>query len=277
MGDMNMDTKVVLVTGGTSGIGKTIAGHLHAKGHKVYGAARRPEALRDSPVPVVKLDVDSDESVAYCVSQIIASEGKIDVLINSAGFGIAGPVEENSMAEVKAQFETNYFGVVRMCRAALPHMRDARKGLIINISSLGGLVSVPFHAHYCASKFAVEGLTEGLRLEVARFGIKVVLVEPGDYKTGFTSGRKIAAASKDDSPYNPQFKNSLKKMEAGELNGPEPAPIARLVARIIDTKSPKLRYPVAPFPQNLMPPLKRLLPWSAIEKIIASNYGIDRN
>ncbi|MFA6449595.1 MAG: SDR family oxidoreductase [bacterium] len=273
---MNTEKKVALVTGGTSGIGKAIAAHLHEKGHKVYAAARRPEAAQGSPFPVLKLDVDSDVSVAGCMAKLIADEGKIDVLINCAGFGITGPVEENTIAEAKAQFETNYFGVVRMCRASLPHMRAARKGLIVNISSLGGLVSVPFHAHYCASKFAVEGLTEGLRLEVASFGIKVVLVEPGDYKTGFTSCRKIADSSKDECPYNPQFINSLKKMEAGELNGPEPYPIARLVGRIIETPSPKLRYPVAPPPQNLMPPLKRLLPWSVIEGIIASNYGIKR-
>jgi NAD(P)-dependent dehydrogenase (short-subunit alcohol dehydrogenase family) len=274
---MNMEKKVVLVTGGTSGIGKAIAGHLHEKGFNVYGAARRPEVAQGSPFPVLKLDVDSDESVAQCMSRLIASAGKIDILINNAGFGIAGPVEENSIAEAKAQFETNYFGVVRMCRSVLPYMREAHKGLIINISSLGGLVSVPFHAHYCASKFAVEGLTEGLRLEVACFGIKVVLIEPGDYKTGFTSYRKISGAAKDGCPYNPQFINSLKKMEASELSGPEPDPIARLVLRIIKTPSPKLRYHIAPAPKNLMPALKRILPWSAIEKIIASNYGINRS
>jgi NAD(P)-dependent dehydrogenase (short-subunit alcohol dehydrogenase family) len=272
---MSSEKKVVLVTGGTSGIGKAIAVHLHEKGYRVYGAARRPEAAQGAPFQVVKLDVDSDASVEQCVSQLVAAEGGIDVLVNGAGFGITGPVEENTIEEAKAQFETNYFGVVRMCRAALPRMRAARKGLIVNISSLGGLVSVPFHAHYCASKFAVEGLTEGLRMEVARFGIKVVLVEPGDYKTGFTSGRKVGCASQNDCPYNPQFINSLKKMEESELKGPEPAPIARLVARIIETPSPKLRYAVAPPPQNLLPPLKRLLPWSIIEKIIASNYGID--
>jgi len=271
---MDTDKKVVLITGGTSGIGKAIALHLHEKGYRVYGAARRPEAAKDAPFKTVRVDVNSDESVAECVAGLIAAEGRIDVLVNNAGFGVAGPVEENSIEDVKAQFETNYFGVVRMCRAVLPHMRAARKGLIINTSSLGGIVSVPFHAHYCASKFAIEGLTEGLRMEVARFGIKVALIEPGDYKTGFTSGRKICDETKNECPYNPEFISSLKKMEESEMNGPEPAPVARLVGRIIETKSPRLRYPVAPPPQNLMPALKRLLPWSIIEKIIASNYGI---
>ncbi len=271
---MGSGRKVVLVTGGTSGIGRAIADYLHEKGYTVYGAARKPEAAKDARFKVVRLDVDSDESVAECVSRIVAAEGGIDVLVNGAGFGITGPVEENSMDEVKAQFETNYFGVVRMCRAVLPHMRAARKGLIINISSLGGLVSVPYHAHYCASKFAVEGLTEGLRLEVAQFGIKVAMVEPGDYKTGFTAGRKMACASQVECAYNPQFENSLRKMEESERKGPPPTPIARLVARIIETPSPKLRYPIAPPPQNLMPPFKRLLPWSVIEKIIAGTYGI---
>ena len=271
---MKSDPKIILVTGGTSGIGKAIAEHLHGKGHKVYGAARRPEAAAGARFNLVKLDVNSEDSIAQSVSRIIADEGRIDVLVNNAGFGVAGPVEENPVADAKAQFETNYFGVVRMCQAVLPHMRAARKGLIVNISSLGGLVSVPFHAHYCASKFAVEGFTEGLRMEVARFGIKVALVEPGDYKTGFTSCRKITCDSQSKSPYNPEFINSLKKMEESEMNGPEPAPIARLVERIIETRSPKLRYPVAPPPQNLLPTLKRILPWGAIERIIASNYGI---
>jgi short-subunit dehydrogenase len=269
------DKKIVLVTGATSGIGKAIADHLHDNGNKVYGAARRPENLSSSLFPVLKLDVTSDDSVLNCVNQIIAEEKRIDVLVNNAGFGIAGPIEENSIEEAKAQFDTNYFGMVRMCKAVIPHMRAAGKGLIINISSIGGIVCVPFQAHYSASKFAVEGLSEGLRLEVARFGIKVVLIEPGDFKTGFPSCRRINDMSKTDSPYNPCFMNSIKMMEKGELCGPEPTPIARQVEKIMRKKSPKLRYTVASFPQNIIPPLKRLLPWKVIERIIASNYKIE--
>ncbi|HOC93002.1 MAG TPA: SDR family oxidoreductase [bacterium] len=271
----NPDRKVVLVTGATSGIGKTIAEHLHSKGYIVYGAARRPNNLSSSSFPVLKLDVTSENSAIDCVNSVIEAEKKIDVLVNNAGFGIAGPIEENSIEEAKAQFDTNYFGVVRMCKAVIPHMRDAGNGLIINISSIGGIICVPFQAHYCASKFAVEGLSEGLRLEVARFGIKVVLIEPGDFKTGFPSCRRIDDMSKSESPYNPCFMNSIKMMEKGELHGPEPTPVAHQVEKIIKTKSPRLRYTVAYPPQNLIPPLKRLLPWSAIEKIIAKNYRID--
>ncbi len=271
----NFDKKVVLVTGATSGIGKTIAEHLHFKGYIVYGAARRPEHVSTPSFPVLKLDVTSDDSVMDCVNRIIRDEKKIDVLINNAGFGIAGPIEENSIEEAMAQFDTNYFGVVRMCKAVIPHMRAAGHGLIINISSIGGLVCVPFQAHYCASKFAVEGLSEGLRLEVARFGIKVVLIEPGDFKTDFPSCRRIDDMSKNESPYNPFFMNSIKMMEKGEMCGPEPTPIALTVENIIKTKSPNLRYTVANMPQNLIPPLKRLLPWKIIEKIIAKNYRLD--
>jgi len=267
----NLDKKVVLVTGATSGIGKTIAEHLNGKGYIVYGAARRPEHVSTSDFPILKLDVTSDNSVTDCVNRIIEVEKKIDVLINNAGFGIAGPIEENAIEEAKAQFDTNYFGVVRMCKAVIPHMRAAGNGLIINISSIGGLVCVPFQTHYCASKFAVEGLSEGLRLEVARFGIKVVLIEPGDFKTGFPSCRRIDDMSKIDSPYNPYFINSIKMMEQGELCGPEPTPIAHQVEKIIKKKAPRLRYTVAHMPQNLIPPLKRLLPSKVIEKIIAKN------
>ncbi|HPI78154.1 MAG TPA: SDR family oxidoreductase [bacterium] len=271
----NLDRKVVLVTGATSGIGKTIAEYLHSMGYIVYGAARRPEHVSKLSFPVLKLDVTSDDSVMDCVNRIINDEKKIDVLINNAGFGIAGPIEENSIEEAKAQFDTNYFGVVRMCKAVIPHMRAAGNGLIINISSIGGLVCVPFQAHYCASKFAVEGLSEGLRLEVARFGVKVALIEPGDFKTGFPSCRRIDDMSKNESPYNPFFMNSIKMMEKGELCGPEPTPIALQVEKIIRKKTPKLRYTVAHMPQNLIPPLKRLLPWKIIEKIIAKNYRLD--
>lgn len=268
-----MKKKTILITGATSGIGLSIAGHLHAVGHDVIGAARNPDRAVGAAFRLVKLDVDSDDSVSACVNEIAAAGKRIDVLINNAGVGIAGSVEETSAEEAKAQFETNYFGAARMCRAALPGMRAAGKGLIINISSLGGLASAPFHAHYCASKFAIEGLSEGLRMEVAPFGVNVVLVEPGDFKTGFTAGRKVAAEACGSSPYNPRFAKSLKKMEESEMNGPDPIMIAKLVARIIDHPSPKFRYAVAAPPQNLMPALKRFLPWSAIEKIISSHYG----
>lgn len=271
---MSNKRKTVLVTGATSGIGKCIAMRLHGKGYKVYGAARRPEAAGEPGFPVVRLDVDSDDSVEECVRGIIAAEGSIDVLVNNAGFGIAGSVEETSVEEARAQFETNYFGALRMCRTVLPGMRAKGSGLIVNMSSIAGLVSTPFQVHYCASKFALEGLAEGLRMEVKPFGIKVALVEPGDFKTGFTAGRKVAAAADKGGAYGKRFAVALKKIVEAEENGPEPSRIAETVERIIKTPNPKLRYVIAPAPQNLIVPLKRALPWDAIEKIVMANFGV---
>lgn len=271
---MKQNRKVVIVTGATSGIGRCVAERLRGKGYRVYGAARRPEAAGELGFKVVRLDVDSDDSVEGCVRGILEAEGSIDVLVNNAGFGIAGSVEETSIAEAMAQFETNYFGAVRMCRAVLPGMREKGSGLIVNMSSIGGLVSTPFQAHYCASKFALEGLSEGLRMEVKPFGIKVALVEPGDFKTGFTAGRKVAAGADKGGAYGRRFAVAFKKIEEAEENGPDPTRIAEAVERIIGTRSPRLRYVVAPAPQNLIAPLKRALPWEAIEKIVMANFGV---
>ncbi|MFH1743990.1 MAG: SDR family NAD(P)-dependent oxidoreductase, partial [bacterium] len=209
-----------------------------------------------------------------CFEEILEKENGIDVVINCAGFGLAGSVEDTSTEEAKSQFETNFFGVMRVCRAALPGMRERGSGLIVNISSLGGLISAPFHGVYCASKFAVEGVTEALRMEVARFGIKVVLVEPGDFKTKFTGNRKKTEASQTNPAYQEQFENSLRAMEQAEQRGPEPAILARLIRKIIETPNPKLRYVAAPGMQPLAPLLKRILPWSVCEKIFMKHFGV---
>ncbi|MFH1538648.1 MAG: SDR family NAD(P)-dependent oxidoreductase, partial [bacterium] len=209
-----------------------------------------------------------------CFEEILEKENGIDVVINCAGFGLAGSVEDTSTEEAKSQFETNFFGVIRVCRAALPGMRERGSGLIVNISSLGGLISAPFHGVYCASKFAVEGVTEALRMEVARFGIKVVLVEPGDFKTKFTGNRKKTEAAQTNPAYQEQFENSLKAMEQAEQRGPEPTILASLIRKIIETPNPKLRYVAAPGMQPLAPLLKRILPWSVCEKIFMKHFGM---
>src|SRR6266498_4866639 len=168
-----MAQKVVIVTGASSGIGKSCAEYLKQRGHKVYCASRSTEdQLSDGKI---SLDVDNDDSVNRAVQRVFEHAGRIDVVINAAGFGIVGAVEDTAIAEAKTQFETNFFGVVRVCKAVLPVMREQGSGLIINISSIAGLVSLPFQAFYSASKFALEGMTEGLRMEVAPFGVRIVL------------------------------------------------------------------------------------------------------
>lgn len=270
---MNDNKNIVLITGASSGIGLACAAHLHDRGYKVYGTSRKGE-IPGAAFESVKMDVDSDDSVSGCIGKLIEKEGKIDVVINCAGFGITGAVEDTSIEEARAQFETNFFGVIRVCRAALPGMRERGAGLIVNISSLGGLISAPFHGAYCASKFAVEGMTEALRMEVMRFGIKVALIEPGDFKTKFTGNRKKTEASRTNPAYKTRFENSLKAMERAEQNGPGPAAIAKLIEKIIKTPNPKLRYVAAPGAQPLAPLVKRLLPWSVCEKIFMRHFGV---
>lgn len=179
------EKRVAVVTGASSGIGEEIACQLSAAGYQVYGASRRAPADQASGVEHVTMDVCDDSSVREGIATILREAGRIDVLVNNAGYLSAGAFEEISLTEAKAQFETNYFGVVRATLAVLPGMRERKLGHIITISSLAGLVPVPFWGHYNASKFAVEGLMETLRHEARPFGIQVAMVEPGNIKTSF--------------------------------------------------------------------------------------------
>ena len=189
---------VVLVTGASSGIGKACAELLFARGCRVYGTSRQaPRALVEARTSdlapllrMIPLDVTSDDSVDAAVGVVLACEGRLDAVVNNAGFGVAGAAELTTIEEAREQFETNFFGTVRVCRAVLPVMRQQGSGRILNISSIAGRIGIPFQAFYSASKFAIEGFSEALRMEVAPFGVKVVLIEPGDFRTGFTAARK---------------------------------------------------------------------------------------
>jgi NAD(P)-dependent dehydrogenase (short-subunit alcohol dehydrogenase family) len=189
------DGKVVLVTGVSSGFGQAIAAELQARGHRVFGTTRRPSTAAPGGCTLVTIDVDDEASVTAGVAEVLRQAGRIDAVVNNAGFGFAGAIEDTTVEEARRQFETNFFGTHRMCRAVLPQMRAQRSGRIVNMSSLGGLVSIPFQAMYCATKFAVEAYTEALRMEVRPFGIQVAMVEPGDFATRFTANRLMTAAS----------------------------------------------------------------------------------
>ncbi len=221
------------------------------------------------------MDVDDDASVARGVGYILEKEGRLDILVNNAGFGIAGSVEDTAIEEAKSQLETNFFGMFRLCSHALPLMREKRSGCIINISSIGGLIGIPYQALYSASKHAVEGLTEALRMEVKKYGIKVVMIEPGDFKTGFTAHRRKTAQSHESTVYLEDFTRSLQVMEHDEMNGPPPIHIARLVERIINTPSPKLRYMAGPSSEKMAVMLKKLLPYSLFEWALMKYYRLD--
>lgn len=175
--------KVILVTGASSGIGLACATALQAQGHTVYGSARDVKRLKDVPFKPIELDVTSDASVNAAIATITKAEGKIDVLVNNAGNGVTGPAYAMPVESAKQQFEVNFFGVVRMCSAVLPGMIEKKQGLIVNISSLAGLFGLPYQSMYAASKFAIEGYSESLRMELLNTGVKVTLINPGDFKS----------------------------------------------------------------------------------------------
>jgi NAD(P)-dependent dehydrogenase (short-subunit alcohol dehydrogenase family) len=268
-----MEPKVVLITGASSGIGKICAEHLHGRGFKVYGASRTSPATKPG-YDHIQINVDDDASVAAGINRIVVTNGRIDAVVNCAGFGIAGSVEDTSVAEAKAQFETNFFGVLRICKAVLPSMRQHHSGLIINISSIAGVVSLPFQGFYSAGKFALEGMTEALRMEVAPYGVRVVLVEPGDFRTQFAANRKLTEKSQNDSAYQERFNKALTVFEKEENNGADPTAIARLIERLIRKPNPKLRYSVGPAFQRVVPALKQILPHKLYERLFMKYYNI---
>jgi short-subunit dehydrogenase len=217
------------------------------------------------------MDVNYANSIREGIKKIIERTGRLDVVVNNAGYSLAGSIEDTSLKEVKDQFNTNFFGVHEVCRQVIPLMRKQQSGYIINISSLSGLVGLPFQALYSASKYAIEGYTEALRIEVKTFGIKVSLIEPGDFRTSFTEHRHISRSSQSNPVYQNRFKETLKAVEEAERKGDSPEKIARLVERIINTESPRLRYRVGP--SSTLIGLKPFIPERIVESIITKYYS----
>ena len=264
------ESRVVLITGASSGLGRAAAEHLAGLGHRVFGASRNP--TRDGlPYEPVALDVTDDDSVARGVAAVIEAAGRLDVLCNNAGVGIAASIEDTTMEEARWLMETNFFGALRMCQAVLPIMRAQGSGRIVNTSSIGGLMGLPFQGLYSASKFAIEGLTEALRMEVAPFGIHVVLLEPGDFNTPFTGNRRETTAD-GASPYAQARARALAVIEADEGKGLAPEAIGPVLARIIASPAPRLRYQVGALEQRLAVLAKRHLPAGLMERVLRSHY-----
>jgi NAD(P)-dependent dehydrogenase (short-subunit alcohol dehydrogenase family) len=251
-------SRVVLVTGASSGLGAATAAHLASLGHRVYAASRRGTVDQAGAAVPLKIDVDDDVSVGHAIDSVMRSEGRIDVVVNCAGFGIFGSIEDTPIAMAQAQFNTNVFGVLRVCRAVLPVMRGKRAGLIVNVTSIAGELSLPFQGLYSATKFAVEGLSDALAVEVRPFGINVTLVQPGDFRTGFTAARRVAPAG--DSAYAERAGRALEIAARDENAGADPQQVADVIARIIDTPRPKLRYVVGPAAQEWLMRLRHVLP-----------------
>ncbi len=232
----------VLITGCSSGFGWGAAVELAKRGHDVIATARRPEVLEDLDVAQkVALDVDSDTSVRDAV----AAAGRIDALVNNAGYGVIGPVERLPVDEGKQMFETNFFGALRMIQAVLPQMRERGSGTIVNVTSVAGRVSPPLDGLYAGSKFALEGLSEALKLEVNHFGIKVAIVEPGFFGTEFSGNAKRFGT--DTAPYDQleqTWQDAAKRMRGGAETGPGPEAVAAVIADICEADEPAFRYPV---------------------------------
>jgi NAD(P)-dependent dehydrogenase (short-subunit alcohol dehydrogenase family) len=269
--------KTILVTGASTGIGQCCAEHLSVRGYRVFGTSRRASEQPGQVVrgvEMIQMDVDDDQSVARGVRMVVDRAGRMDAVINNAGWGLMGAVEDTTIEEAKAQLETNFFGVLRVCREILPVMRRQGGGHVINISSLGGVVGLPFSALYSASKFAVEGLSEAVRLETARFGIRVVLIEPGDFRTNFTAMRRMTRASASDSAYREAVARALAAQEKEERNGPGPESIARLVEKVLKSAHPRLRYTVGMASQRIVVPCKRFLPQRLFEWIFRRAMGV---
>jgi NAD(P)-dependent dehydrogenase (short-subunit alcohol dehydrogenase family) len=238
--------KIVLITGASSGMGKETALLLAQNGYIVYGAARRVDkmsGLQQAGITTLAMDVTNEESMVDGINQIIAKEGKIDILINNAGFGSYGAVEDVAITDARYQLEVNLFGAARLIQLVLPYMRQQCWGKIVNISSIGGKIATPFGGWYHASKFALEGLSDSMRNEVRPFGIDIILIEPGGIKTewgsiAFDNLIKNSSNSAYKEPVT-KFANSFKDVND---KTPEPIIIARLIKKSIEAAKPKARY-----------------------------------
>lgn len=265
--------KVVLITGTSSGIGKVTAELLAKNEYKVYGTSRNPEQKEVNKVRFLKLDLNTPKSIHAAVEELIALEGKIDILINNAGVGITGPVEETPMEGVKAHFQTNFFGVVELTQTVLPYMHQQESGCIINITSIAGYMGLPFRGYYSASKAALITLTEALRLELKSTPIQVFSVAPGDIATNIASGR-FTVEPNTKSAYFKSYQHSLHLMNTHVDKGESPDLIAHKILNLLQLKKPKVHYKVGNTLQKFSVFLKGVLPNKVFEKMLAKHYKL---
>ncbi len=268
-----MTTKVALVSGASSGIGNAVARALSSTGYVVFGTSRSIESgtVIDG-IHFVRMDVNSEQQVASGVEYIMKQTGSLHVVVNNAGLGMVGPVECISDVEAREIFDTNVFGVLNVCRNTIQHMRESGGGYIINITSLAAQMGLPFRGIYSASKFAVEGFTESLSQEVSQFGIKVVIVEPGDFKTNINSSRKVASFVHES--YKDQSTDTLKQIRDEVSRAPLPEAIGRCIVKIVNDPTPRLRYRVANLKHRFSLTLLKILPSRWFEYLIMKHYKL---
>jgi short-subunit dehydrogenase len=268
-----MPQKIVFITGASSGIGKAIGEYLHDKNYIVYGTSRNPEKYPNSKIKLLALDVTDVASIQNAIEQVLLQENRIDVLINNAGAGITGALEEIPTTEIKRNFETNFFGPIEVMKAVLPQMRKQKSGLIINITSIAGYMGLPYRSVYSASKGALELITEALRMEVKQFGIEVTNVAPGDFATNIARGRYHAPLIQ-GSDYEASYGKTLDLMNTHVDSGSNPIEMAEAVYKIINTPKPKIHYKVGAFLQKFSIVLKRVLPDKVYEKMLMNHYKL---
>lgn len=276
------EQKIILITGASSGFGKATAELLAAKGHIVYGTSRKAQCSSEASqtagattaVHFLQMDVREPKSIQHGVLQIMQEQKHLDVVINNAGMGIGGSVELATEEEIRLQMETNFMGCVNVCQQVLPIMRKQRRGRIINLSSIGGVMGLPYQGFYSASKFAIEGFSEALAAEVKGFGISVSMIEPGDFATGFTASRKNSVATAESDDYGLSFRRSLALIEKEENGGLKPEVLARKIAQVAVCRHPRLRYCVADLEQRFSMFVKKILPGNWFVNILRNYYKV---
>jgi short-subunit dehydrogenase len=267
-------TKVILITGASSGLGKATASFLLAKNYRVLGTSRNPDKYDiESGLELLSFDLNRPETAQELVHQVMEKTGRIDVLINNAGAGITGPIEEVEVSAMHSHFNTNLFGPLALTQKVLPVMREQKSGLIINVTSIGGYMGLPYRGLYSASKGALSVASEALRMEVKRFGIDVVTLAPGDFATDIAS-RRIYSPLKKNSPYHDLYKYSLDTINDHVDDGKDPLDFARMAYKIIELHKRKVHYKSGSFLQKISLLLKRLLPDTVFEKMIMNHYKV---
>ena len=269
-------SKTALVTGASSGIGAATALKLRAMGYEVYGAARRLDRLDElaaHEVRAVSLDVTDDASMAAAVKQVVEETGRIDVLVNNAGYGSYGALEDVPIDEGRRQFEVNVFGAARMMQLVLPHMRTQGSGTVVNVSSMGGRIYTPFGGWYHGTKFALEAISDCLRIESRPFGINVVIVEPGSIDTEWSgiAAEQLEAAS-GEGPYAAQARAMVKLLNENRRKSP-PSVIADVIAKAVTARRPRTRY-VAGYGARPLITARRLLPDRVFDHLIVRASGL---
>ena len=274
--------KVAIVTGSSSGIGYATSLMLARNGFYTYASARNInkstslESIASAeklPLKLIQLDVTDDSSVKDAIKQIVLEKGRIDVLVNNAGYGLFGAFEDLSLDEIKAQFDTNFFGVIRVTQNVLPVMRTPQNGggIVVNVSSINGLIAFPVISAYCGTKFAIEGLSESIAYELEPFGIKVILIEPGPIGSNFMKGSVLPKRALDpQSPYSELVQKFTVKTRSQHENATQPEEVAKTIVHAISTEKPEFRYVVGNDAVSLLEARKNM-PYSEFQKMIIQN------